>query len=550
MINDKPIVLCICIDNLRPDRLGYYGNRIGTSDTIDQLMSQGINCENCYSNSNPTQFSYPYTFSSTKALDYGGYSNGVKDRPVTLPEIFSTNGYQTVGLSTSAYLEGSTGYERGFDQFYILFDMAENAWNQFAKVDLSFYYDLYSKGDIGRSEYSRYAKELCKETFSKMEGLCVKLQNDSNIYNKFYSKNKFLNKEHAFLSGLLVKEKLRMEAEGNSYFDNIHKYNNFYSFVENESGEQLPLYIKFRLMYSFICNLRVLSNKYLKLIFQIKSIHFATCDKIFNHVTSIIQSLRKSNNSKMFIWMHLLDVHDELYSKSPIHFTLKYPKILYNRFISIFKFTGINDLNMAYDLSITNIDYELSLFLDNLRRLGVINDVAIILYSDHGTNQGPPYRDRPCAGNFFEELTRVPFFIWTDNMSKETIKCTTTLADIIPTLCDLFKFDTNFKFEGISIFDKELCNRSVYIYEHTGRGPNDFKYKPIVVCVRVGFYKLIYKEFRFKSYINDLSENEFYCLNDDPSELNNIYHSKNSAEELKVMVKIAQQRIKDIRGGM
>ena len=318
--SDKKYVFCVCVDNLRPDRLGVNGNRIGHSDTIDRLLAEGINCVNCYSNSNPTQFSYPVIFSSTYALDYGGYSKGVMERPITLPEIFSNNSYATFGFSTSCFLENMSGYARGFDEFFILFDVAEHVWNRFVNVDLKYYHDLFSRNKITKELYLQKANELCVETFERMGSYFDDLLIKSEVYEKNYKKYDFLSANVAYLRELVDAEIVRMEEVGGRYFDQIHCYKNFYQFVSSVWGVELPFSIKVLLFLSGVSQKRIFSNKFVKLLFQVKNIRFVSADKIVKHVSDIVNAKKGKNLfSGCICWMCMMRSTPRMPYRLPFH---------------------------------------------------------------------------------------------------------------------------------------------------------------------------------------------------------------------------------------
>jgi len=544
MLTDKKYIFCICIDNLRSDRLGYFGNKIGLSNTIDSLMEEGINCVNCYSNSNPTQFSYPYTFSSTNALDYGGYSDGVMGRPITLPEVFKKNGYRTIGLSTSPYLDPLSGYARGFDQFYLLFDMADHTWNRFTGVDLRFYYDLYINGKIDKKEYRDKAEEMLTVTFDRMVEHCDRVINDRPIYSKFYRKYRFINNDVEYLRSLLDKEVKRFTSDRESYLDNIEGYKNFYEFTSIEGGYHHPWKIRLRYFLSDAVVKRIFFNKYVRLCFQFNVRSVVHVNHIVRHAIDVVTNNKEKN---FFIWMHLLDVHDELYSKHFIHLAIRHIGILYHRIMSLFDGRGINDLNLSYDLSIKDTDNSIGQLIGFLKRNDLVDESVIILFSDHGTNQGPPYRKVPCAGNFYEELTRVPFLVWSKGIERREITDKVTLADLMPTLCDLFEFDCEKHLVGMSIVDDDMDDSRIFVFEHNLRGPNDISKKPIIICIRHGDNKLIYKEYDYQSYVSDGLGNEYYSLRDDPFEQNNIFIEEKGSDALKRYIGIAQNRISQVR---
>ena len=134
-------VIVIGIDCLRYDRLGVNGYPLKCSPTLDFLAKTGITCKNVFTHGCPTQFAYPPIFTSTLPLDFGGYDYGIKQRPITLAEVFKMQGFRTVGFSPSFWLDSFSGYDRGFDEFYAMNDIA-GFWRNLSSIYLQYYDSL------------------------------------------------------------------------------------------------------------------------------------------------------------------------------------------------------------------------------------------------------------------------------------------------------------------------------------------------------------------------------------------------------------------------
>lgn len=99
--NDKPNVLFIAIDDLRPDLLGCYGNTEVKSPNINELASESIVFQRAYCQapiSMPSRASVlsgyrPETIHYTRQV-----TGHVPENTVTLPALFKKNGYNTVSI--------------------------------------------------------------------------------------------------------------------------------------------------------------------------------------------------------------------------------------------------------------------------------------------------------------------------------------------------------------------------------------------------------------------------------------------------------------------
>lgn len=122
---NKPNVIIIVLDSLRPDHLGCYGYYRNTSPNIDSFGKEGVIFRNVLSQGSWTVMSVASLMTSTYAgehrtfktetdLFYGAYMN--PDKP-TISELFKKNGYVTSLITDTPVLSLLSGLRRGFDFF-------------------------------------------------------------------------------------------------------------------------------------------------------------------------------------------------------------------------------------------------------------------------------------------------------------------------------------------------------------------------------------------------------------------------------------------------
>ena len=118
---ERPPVILISVDCLRPDHLGLYGYHRNTTPRLDQLAEEAFVFETATAASSWTLPSHmsmmtgltPSFHAVTRERKLGatiGY----------LPELLSEGGYQTIGVVSGAYLSPSFGFERGFHKYRVL----------------------------------------------------------------------------------------------------------------------------------------------------------------------------------------------------------------------------------------------------------------------------------------------------------------------------------------------------------------------------------------------------------------------------------------------
>ena len=87
--SDKPDIILISIDSLRPDHLGCYGYRQPTSPTIDGLAGGGVQFENAISTTSWTLPAHAALFTGLYDSAHGLVDNGQRlaENHVTLAEV-------------------------------------------------------------------------------------------------------------------------------------------------------------------------------------------------------------------------------------------------------------------------------------------------------------------------------------------------------------------------------------------------------------------------------------------------------------------------------
>lgn len=120
--NNRPNVLLITIDALRPDHLGCYGYKRNTSQHIDALAAEGAVFTETIAQSSHTAPSVISMITSTypqkhRVKDWG-YQ--LDENIKTLPELLKRAGYATAFISNQIALSLIKSFRNGFDTFKML----------------------------------------------------------------------------------------------------------------------------------------------------------------------------------------------------------------------------------------------------------------------------------------------------------------------------------------------------------------------------------------------------------------------------------------------
>jgi len=120
---DRPNLILISVDCLRPDHLGTYGYQRETSPHIDAFAQDGTVFETAVSTSSWTLPTHMSMLTGLVPSFHGATKWEKLDRSVPyLPEILAEHGYETTGVASWVYVSQIYGFERGFDVYRVLKD--------------------------------------------------------------------------------------------------------------------------------------------------------------------------------------------------------------------------------------------------------------------------------------------------------------------------------------------------------------------------------------------------------------------------------------------
>lgn len=117
---EKPNLLFITIDTLRPDRLGAYGYQNVKTPIIDALASGGILFQDAICQTPLTLVSHSSIFTGLNPNVHGVRDNAyiaLGEQFTTLAEILKSQGYETGAFIGSGVLDKRYGLSQGFDYY-------------------------------------------------------------------------------------------------------------------------------------------------------------------------------------------------------------------------------------------------------------------------------------------------------------------------------------------------------------------------------------------------------------------------------------------------
>jgi len=116
---NKPNVFLAVMDAVRPDHLSCYGYPRKTTPNIDIMAQEAVVFENAFSAASWTAPSHASIFTGMYPSQHGvlGKNLYLNEEIPTIAEIFSSKGYETLGICLNLWVSPKTGLDRGFNRF-------------------------------------------------------------------------------------------------------------------------------------------------------------------------------------------------------------------------------------------------------------------------------------------------------------------------------------------------------------------------------------------------------------------------------------------------
>jgi len=113
--SDAKRVIVICVDTLRSDTLGVYGNTMGMTPSMDAFATDTLRFANCESAS-------PWTLPSCASFQTGRFpgmiaadavSEHLREEETTLAEVFRPAGFRCASVTNNRYVSSEVGFFQG-----------------------------------------------------------------------------------------------------------------------------------------------------------------------------------------------------------------------------------------------------------------------------------------------------------------------------------------------------------------------------------------------------------------------------------------------------
>jgi arylsulfatase A-like enzyme len=114
-----PDIIVVCMDTLRADRLGVYGNADGVSPNLDRFAEDAVVFDQAWAVANETLYSHAALLTSRYSTETGPIFETFRlgDDPPTLASVLGIYGYQSAAFTGGGHLSPDFGLGRGFDSW-------------------------------------------------------------------------------------------------------------------------------------------------------------------------------------------------------------------------------------------------------------------------------------------------------------------------------------------------------------------------------------------------------------------------------------------------
>jgi len=112
---ERPNIILISIDALRPDHMGCYGYHRNTTPNIDKFAQEAVLFKTAFAHEPWTLPSHMSMLTGLYTITHGVYN--LSPRILTLTELLKNAGYRTIASAYSYFMMPIFGFWRGFDRY-------------------------------------------------------------------------------------------------------------------------------------------------------------------------------------------------------------------------------------------------------------------------------------------------------------------------------------------------------------------------------------------------------------------------------------------------
>lgn len=190
----------------------------------------------------------------------------------------------------------------------------------------------------------------------------------------------------------------------------------------------------------------------------------------------------------------------------------------------------LRQLVSAYYGLISQVDHAIGLILEELERMGQLENTIIVYTSDHGDYAGEHGLIEKKGGISYRAIVQIPMIVRLPGVKKDGSirEEIVESVDMFPTLCNLAGIETPNTVQGISFSEMVLGGDCPGRESALTENP----YRKAIAT----------KEWRYVANLYGEQEDELFNIKDDPWELNNRIHDPECADVAKEMLRMLMDK--------
>ena len=536
-MRNRPNLLFMSIDALRPDRMSLHGYTRPTTPNLERLAERGLVCDRAFSPAPFTQAAMPVMLTSSPPLSFGGYDKGGFGRPPTLFKAFHDAGYEVEVLSSFKWISRFFGYGAGVDQEYHLFSPKDLVGASVNRMKSSL--QAFHRDNATPEETLAATEAVITEMFDALEAYC-----ETRL------------REHAadredFAGSLLVEEKWDFNAIGRSVKRHRHEFDKnpvgyigrHLNFVPKSHQwiaadwrySRRPEKLASEALFKIANTIIGAANPRLARLRASRFKGFVDGASLAKRLIRHLESRARTPERPFVLYTHFLDCHVPYYPGRSPHWYRQAPHYLkvlgYDPdTIDLATMTRprpqseseIASWRAAYDAAVLYADEQIGRVIDALERLGLADNTTIAICADHG-EELMEHGNISHYFRLYDHNCRVPMMFAGAGVRPGRIEGFTSLLDFAPTVAALAGVEMPTGWAGIPVTDPSVMERDHTLLETFYGGNCLFDRRPLYFAVRSRHHKYIWKESRDPDDAFSPDGHELYDVVNDPLEQRNLY---------------------------
>ena len=460
------------------------------------------------SNANSTQFALPALFSLTYPLDYGGYNNGIVDRPKSYVEILQEHGYETHLVTTTYHLFPGHGYERGFGDTRSPLSYS-GMLNHRIKHQVLYHLEREAKGEITREELRALVQEDMGRILDSVQ-LAIRQSGEG-------ASSRGLRRRNAAVAAGCRRERELLARDPDAVIAKLRRVQSRFWVPNLGRARPSAFLLGWRIMErAFKATRHFAVGRHFPFLFH-SQFQIVAEDAVPRVMAEIATS------AEPWYWhVHLMDIHDCQ--------NVRRVKNIVNQMRYLPRMIGamLRGVRLRhkfnYLLAVMHVDDMIGHLVRRLDELGKLDDTVILVTADHALAYGSsPRKWLPIERRIHAEDIEIPLIVAGGGIEPDPTGLANSM-DIPATLLACLGLPGHESFRGRSV---QLPGREAVVTEMAGKGNADLARKTLFFTVTTARHRL-----GLELRGSELVARELYDRVADPGELRNLVAENDSAETI------------------